>query len=94
MELSGFVGTKNDIEFALYILKSATSLEKMLISRHLKMYHGSGWWTSGGNDIIPWSDETQNMIQRQLEGQAVSKSAQVIIQHEADIEDCDWIDSD
>lgn len=85
MEFSGFIGTKNDIELALYILKSATCLEEMLISRYFKMYNGYGSWLSRYED--PWSEETQRMIQEQLQGQAVSMDARVIIQLEPHVED-------
>ncbi|GFP86885.1 fbd-associated F-box protein at5g60610, partial [Phtheirospermum japonicum] len=44
VEISGFVGTENDVEFALYILKSAVNLEQLLISRCPKYSIGNGKW--------------------------------------------------
>ncbi|KAI3465154.1 hypothetical protein Pfo_021817 [Paulownia fortunei] len=79
MEISGFGGTKNEIDFALYILKSAVSLEQMYISRHAKYYIGFGKWMEQGRP--PWSEEKHKMIHRKLQEQALSKTVQVIIQH-------------
>lgn len=84
MEISGFVGTENDIEFALYMLKSATGLEEMYISRCSKIYNGCGLW--GGKHATPWSKAARRMIEKRLQRQAVSKTARVIIEHNARIE--------
>ncbi|KAL9173423.1 hypothetical protein ABFS82_03G113500 [Erythranthe guttata] len=85
MEISGFVGTENEIEFALYILKSAISLEKMQINRCCKIYEGSNRWRRRYE--TPWSEDERNSIHMKLQGQAVSKTAQVFIQHKPRFED-------
>lgn len=54
MEISGFVGTENDIRFAVYILKSATGLEQMLITRKSKTYHGCGSWCPHDEVLCMW----------------------------------------
>ncbi|KAL9173367.1 hypothetical protein ABFS82_03G109000 [Erythranthe guttata] len=82
MEIGGFNGTKNEMEFALYILKSAINLVEMHISRCCKVYlksrEGPGTWIS--IQRIPWSKNKYKTIHERLQGQAVSKTAQVIIQ--------------
>ncbi|KAL3641293.1 hypothetical protein CASFOL_016261 [Castilleja foliolosa] len=79
VEITGYSGTKPEIEFALYILKSAINLEQMQISRCSKRYSGHGSWYSG--DEPPWSNRTSKMIHRQLQDQAISQNARLIIQH-------------
>ncbi|GFP95962.1 F-box/FBD/LRR-repeat protein at5g56420 [Phtheirospermum japonicum] len=79
VEMSGFDGTENEMEFALYILKSAVNLEQLLISKCNKYYRGYGWWKR--TNSRPWSDETYEMIQKQLQGHALSNTARIIIQH-------------
>ncbi|KAL7118128.1 hypothetical protein ACP275_03G115700 [Erythranthe tilingii] len=81
MEIGGFGGTENEMEFALYILKSAINLEEMHISRcnkvYLKTREGPGNWNSRYK--VPWSKKEYEMIHEQLQGQAVS-NARIIIQ--------------
>ncbi|XP_012855067.1 PREDICTED: FBD-associated F-box protein At5g60610-like isoform X1 [Erythranthe guttata] len=90
MEISGFVGTENEIEFASYILKSATCLEKMVISRCLKKYTGSARRRSRFE--TPWSEEMRRTIHARLQGKAISEAALVVIQYHttAHIEDDNW----
>ncbi|KAL8059702.1 hypothetical protein ABFX02_03G104200 [Erythranthe guttata] len=90
MEISGFVGTENEIEFASYILKSAMCLEKMVVSRCLKKYTGSARWRSRFE--TPWSEEMLRMIHARLQGKAISEAALVVIQYHttAHIEDDNW----
>lgn len=84
MEISGFDGTENVMELALYVLRGATRLEEMRISRCGKIYWITGWGIDGRN---PWNEETCKMLHTRLQGQAVSNAAKLIIQHEANIED-------
>ncbi|KAI3458654.1 hypothetical protein Pfo_015317 [Paulownia fortunei] len=79
VEISGFGGTKNEIDFALYILKCAVSLEQMYISRLAKYYIGFSRWMVQGRP--PWSEQKHKMIRKQLQEQALSRTVQVIIQH-------------
>ncbi|KAL3641292.1 hypothetical protein CASFOL_016260 [Castilleja foliolosa] len=79
VEITGHSGTKHEIEFALYILKSAINLEQMQISKCSKRYSGHGSWYSG--DEPPWSNRTSKMIHRQLQRQAISQNARLNIQH-------------
>ncbi|KAL3641295.1 hypothetical protein CASFOL_016263 [Castilleja foliolosa] len=79
VEITGYSGTKPEIEFALYILKSAIDLEQMQIIRCSKQYNGRGSWSGG--DEPPWNKRTSKMIHRQLQNQAISQNARLIIQH-------------
>ncbi|KAL6515695.1 hypothetical protein OROHE_018729 [Orobanche hederae] len=80
VDITGHDGTKNEIDFALYILKSAIRLEQMQISRRSKRYGGGGRWV--GDDGKPsWSKEAHKMIQEKLRNQALSTTARVIVQH-------------
>ncbi|GFP89795.1 putative F-box/FBD/LRR-repeat protein at5g44950 [Phtheirospermum japonicum] len=79
VEITGHTGTKSEIEFALYILKSAICLEQMQISRCPKWYGGYGRWM--GHDQPGWSAQTLYTIRKYLIGQAISKTARVTIQH-------------
>lgn len=76
VEITGFVGTENDIEFALYILQSAPSLEEMYIK----------WMCGRRARTTPWSTEMLRMIEKQLQGQGVSKFPTLIIQHNHSVE--------
>lgn len=75
------------MELALFVLRSATRLEEMRISRCGKVYWVTGWGSLQGT---PWDEETSRMIHTRLQGQAVSKTAKLIIQHEANIQDPLW----
>ncbi|KAL7118018.1 hypothetical protein ACP275_03G109400 [Erythranthe tilingii] len=79
VKMSGFVGSENEIEFALYIFKSAICLEKMEISRFEKEYTVYSKWRRYRQ--TPWSDETKSTMCRRLQGQAVFKTARVIINY-------------
>ncbi|KAL3641289.1 hypothetical protein CASFOL_016257 [Castilleja foliolosa] len=79
VEITNHSGTKPEIEFALYILKTAICLEQMQISRCSKIYNRRGRWV--GFDKPPWSKETLEMIHEQLQGQAISENARLTIQH-------------
>ncbi|GFP89752.1 hypothetical protein PHJA_001119000 [Phtheirospermum japonicum] len=79
VEITGHGGTKPEMEFALYILKSAICIEQMHIRRCTKWYHGCKQWM--GRDKRPWSNETLEMIHEQLRGQAISTNARLTIQH-------------
>ncbi|EYU22801.1 hypothetical protein MIMGU_mgv1a027039mg [Erythranthe guttata] len=82
MEIGGFRGTEYEMEFALYILKSATSLEIMNINRCPKVYKGPDNWC--WEPVHSWSENTHARIQTELQGQAVSKTAQLTIQYKPD----------
>ncbi|KAL7113762.1 hypothetical protein ACP275_04G079600 [Erythranthe tilingii] len=85
VEIGGFEGTEYEMELALYVLKSAINLEKMHISRSCREYQpslngaGPGRWRV--IRTTPWSLKMQGMIHSKLQGQAVSKTAQLTIQH-------------
>ncbi|KAL9173311.1 hypothetical protein ABFS82_03G105300 [Erythranthe guttata] len=84
MEIAGFHGMESDIEFALYILRSATCLEKMYITRCFKVFERSKWKYYYATR---WSKKTHKMIHEQLQEEVVSRAAQVIIQHQNHLED-------
>ncbi|OIT33207.1 PREDICTED: putative F-box/FBD/LRR-repeat protein At5g22670 isoform X2 [Nicotiana attenuata] len=74
----GFDGTGSEIEFVLYILRSAINLEQMLLGRGNSCYLGCGKWVN--NLDVPFSGRQRNSIQKKLHGQAISSKAEVIIQ--------------
>lgn len=81
MEISGFDGTNDEVEFVLYILRIAISLETMHIYRCCKMYVGYVAWSNLFGD--PWSEEMYSLIRPGLiQGEAISRTAQVIFRHE------------
>ncbi|CAA0809893.1 Unknown protein [Striga hermonthica] len=76
VEINGFCGTINEIEFASFILENATSLEQMQINRCPR-------WDIGGNQKCPkwdiarnqwwihkpeWSEETRQKILKLVQG--------------------------
>ncbi|KAH6831755.1 hypothetical protein C2S53_008374 [Perilla frutescens var. hirtella] len=81
VEITGFRGTDYEIEFALYILKSAVALEQMFIIRCVRCYSGFGSWRNMYG--VPWTEETRNKIQQRLQGQALSKTAKLMMLHES-----------
>ncbi|KAM3363726.1 hypothetical protein P3S68_018580 [Capsicum galapagoense] len=77
VRFGGFHGTKEEIELAIYILRSATVLDQMFLSQYsigpyFKAYYGHDIWEKRERERIS--------IQRQLLGQAISSSTVVIIQ--------------
>ncbi|KAG8382987.1 hypothetical protein BUALT_Bualt05G0137000 [Buddleja alternifolia] len=71
VEFCSFGGSQNEVDFALYILKTAVVLERMYIS--ICPFS----WTK----TIPlWDEEKQNMICKQFQEQALSKNVVVIMQ--------------
>ncbi|KAM3363399.1 putative protein isoform X1 [Capsicum galapagoense] len=77
VRFGGFHGTKEEIELATYILRSATVLDQMFLSQYsigpyFKAYYGHDIWEKRERERIS--------LQRQLLGQAISSSTVVIIQ--------------
>ncbi|KAF3631186.1 hypothetical protein FXO37_28107 [Capsicum annuum] len=73
----GFYGPKAEMDFVLYILRSATVLEQMFLSPRYKDYFCS----AGETDLnLPFDERKRNAILQKLHGQAVSGKAVVIIQ--------------
>ncbi|KAG8380461.1 hypothetical protein BUALT_Bualt06G0017800 [Buddleja alternifolia] len=71
VEFCRFTGTKNEVDFALYILETAVGLERMYIS--INPVH----WT----EAVPlWDEERQNVICKQFQEHALSKNVVVIMQ--------------
>ncbi|KAK6122972.1 hypothetical protein DH2020_043289 [Rehmannia glutinosa] len=81
VEINGFGGTKHEIEFALYILKSAVRLQLMDISWHSSYYDRFGRWYTQDDPPIHGNkfSEIYQSIQ-QLKHEAVSPTVQVIFQ--------------
>ncbi|KAG8380451.1 hypothetical protein BUALT_Bualt06G0016700 [Buddleja alternifolia] len=71
VEFCSFGGSKNEVDFALYILKTAVVLERMYIS--ICPFS----WTKA---VPLWDEEKQNMICKQFQEQALSKNVVVIMQ--------------
>ncbi|KAG8380448.1 hypothetical protein BUALT_Bualt06G0016300 [Buddleja alternifolia] len=71
VEFCSFGGSQNEVDFALYILKTAVVLERMYIS--ICPFS----WTKG---VPLWDEEKQNMICKQFQEQALSKNVVVIMQ--------------
>ncbi|CAA0815323.1 Unknown protein [Striga hermonthica] len=75
VEITGFCGSRNEIEFALYVLENTSCLEQMQISRCPK------WHSDTGFDKPRWSQQTRESMCRQLQGRALSGTTRVIIRH-------------
>ncbi|PHU27904.1 hypothetical protein BC332_06236 [Capsicum chinense] len=78
VRFGGFHGTREEIELAIYILRSATVLDQMFLSQYsigpyFKAYYGHDIWEKREDERI--------LIQRKLVGQAISRSTVVIIQY-------------
>ncbi|PHU20920.1 hypothetical protein BC332_12071 [Capsicum chinense] len=64
----GFCGPKAEMDFVLYILRSATVLEQMFLSPRYKDYFCS----AGETDLnLPFDERKRNAILQKLHGQAV-----------------------
>ncbi|XP_060192575.1 putative F-box/FBD/LRR-repeat protein At1g78840 isoform X2 [Lycium barbarum] len=74
----GFYGTRAEIEFALYILRSAMVLEQMFLSPCFTCYSGSFTWEIEHHFLL--AERERNSIEQELHGQAISRNAVVIIQ--------------
>ncbi|KAL7155902.1 hypothetical protein ABFS83_03G107300 [Erythranthe nasuta] len=85
IEISGFIGTENEIEFASYILKSARRLELMRISPCYKDHEAFDRWRK--IFPTPWSKEVHKMIETRLQGIAISDTAQLVIRYQVHIDD-------
>ncbi|PHT57353.1 hypothetical protein CQW23_05839 [Capsicum baccatum] len=77
VRFGGFHGTREEIELAIYILRSATVLDQMFLSQYsigpyFKAYYGHDIWEKREDERI--------LIQRKLVGLAISRSTVVIIQ--------------
>ncbi|GER26458.1 FBD-associated F-box protein [Striga asiatica] len=78
VEITGFCGSRNEIDFALYILENAICLEQMQISRCPKWRIGfdSDRWIKH-EDKPRWSQQTRENICKQLQGRSLSETARV-----------------
>ncbi|CAL5360917.1 unnamed protein product [Camellia sinensis] len=54
VEVHGFLGRSNEMELAIYLLKNAVSLERMILSTQKRLYHGGGKWTSSRCPWFEW----------------------------------------
>lgn len=75
--ISGFFGSWNHIDFAVYLLKSAVLLKRIIIDSRSKLYSRSGQSASGNSNI--WSAEVRKLISNQLQGRNMSGNTEVII---------------
>ncbi|XP_057514774.1 F-box/LRR-repeat protein At3g26922-like isoform X2 [Actinidia eriantha] len=46
VEVCGFLGRSNEMELAIYLLRHAVSLERMILNPQKRLYHGGGKWTT------------------------------------------------
>ncbi|KAL3518109.1 hypothetical protein ACH5RR_020698 [Cinchona calisaya] len=76
MELEAFHGTRNEIELASYVLRSASALERLWLLISYRSIHSdfSSTLEKGVMD-----DEERRLIFKELEGQAISSKATVTI---------------
>ncbi|KAI8543768.1 hypothetical protein RHMOL_Rhmol08G0243900 [Rhododendron molle] len=79
----GFSGTWDNIDFAIYLLKCATSPKQMIIDSNYRFYMGCGAWVSGSSTI--WSTEIRKRICDQLQGNNMSENIEVIIHDDRSI---------
>uniref|UniRef100_A0A5B6YZ04 F-box domain-containing protein n=1 Tax=Davidia involucrata TaxID=16924 RepID=A0A5B6YZ04_DAVIN len=78
VELGGFSGSWNQIQFAIYLLKNAIALERMVVDAHYKFYQRGGEWSHGVK--TEWSEERRRFICNHLLGVKFrSEIAEVII---------------
>ncbi|MCD9644154.1 hypothetical protein HAX54_032171 [Datura stramonium] len=77
VKFGGFYGTKPEIEFAVYILRSAMVLERMFLSPCFACYSGS--FTCEMEDFS-FEERERNSIEQELERKAISRNAVVIIE--------------
>ncbi|RAL46980.1 hypothetical protein DM860_017021 [Cuscuta australis] len=68
------------VEYASYLLRCATGLERMVISRHQKGYVGCGKWTSLTD---PMGKKESHRIYIALLGKAASPNVKVIIHYDS-----------
>ncbi|KAI7987676.1 Kinesin-like protein KIN-UA [Camellia lanceoleosa] len=54
VEVHGFLGRSNEMELAIYLLKNAVSLERMILSTQKRLYHGGGKWMSSWCPWFEW----------------------------------------
>ncbi|KAG8384473.1 hypothetical protein BUALT_Bualt04G0121400 [Buddleja alternifolia] len=73
---SGFSGATSETEFALYILRSAITLEEMYISCYYKYYLGNCIWRQSQ---LPWKEDKLERMHQLFQGHAISKSAKIAI---------------
>ncbi|GER34579.1 F-box family protein [Striga asiatica] len=86
VEITGFCGSRNEIDFALYILENAICLEQMQISRCPKWHVGFDRWLKCEHKPR-WSQQTRENICQQLQGRSLSETARVIIRHSPTYDD-------
>lgn len=76
VEIGGFYGTWNQIEFALYLLEYAPALEQMVIDPHYDIAFGPCGFC-GPSKRVPWDEGERQKVCEQLQGH--SRNAVVII---------------
>ncbi|KAL3518348.1 hypothetical protein ACH5RR_020937 [Cinchona calisaya] len=78
MQLQGFRGTRNEIEFASYILRSASALRRLCLITSYRSFHSDfSSWTDEEGYVM--DDVERLLIYIKLKGQAISTSARVWI---------------
>ncbi|XP_059657587.1 uncharacterized protein LOC132304081 isoform X2 [Cornus florida] len=79
VEICGFCGTWNQIEFATYLLENAVALERMVLMRISTYTLRTEFWTDVHTHQGLWSKEKREFICDQLLGKNFSGKTQVII---------------
>ena len=77
VHIGGFFGSWNNIEFAIYLLRSAVFLKRLIIDSRYEVYVGGGEWSSGNRNV--WSAKVRKLISDQLQGNNFYADAEVII---------------
>ncbi|KAL3518350.1 hypothetical protein ACH5RR_020939 [Cinchona calisaya] len=77
MQLQGFRGTRNEIEFASYILRSASALRGLRLFTSYRSFHSDFSWTEEEGYVM--DDVERLLIYIKLTGKAISTSARVIL---------------
>ncbi|KAL3518182.1 hypothetical protein ACH5RR_020771 [Cinchona calisaya] len=77
IELEGFRGTRNDIELASYMLRSAPALERLSLFTSYTCFLPDFSWTEHKDYVM--DNEQRQLIYKELEGQAISSKAKVVI---------------
>ncbi|GAB4860482.1 hypothetical protein Ancab_035641 [Ancistrocladus abbreviatus] len=66
VHIGGFCGNSNEIDFAIYLLKYASALERLYITRKLFHFLTDFRWKHKRADIRDWQDGEDKIIRRRL----------------------------
>lgn len=77
LEFEGFQGTRYEVEFASYLLRSASALERLLICPSYSTYSADFKRTKHVGRLM--DDEERQLIYKELLGQSISSKVKVVM---------------